>query len=1550
MAEGVTQEEAQVAQESSVDDALMKGASMEDINNIRARAGQPQAEVIAQSEGYVDNAAPIKEGAGFAPVERGFAPSVEEEQLPEFQWMSGAAWEHVQKLQTATGITDEEKQTIYNDLVINGSSTRALELWQSIEAEEKMASVEGVASVVDEIGVDNAATRVQERMSIDNEYAVDDAALAAVVAKAKDPITVMEMWEKEIDTREEFKREYAEALEHTPFTFSDIAQGAEAMLAPFVPQQDLAQLGEMLKKKFGAPADSAAYSFILQGNYLNTIRDWITDLPKETQIDVLRAVVETSDETSGLFTDNDFLKKDMIRQLFAGATGDFVAGDLEVDKFINNAVSLMDLTIVGGVAKGAVKLIAGSKRSSSLATVTRVDPKQGEALTAASIADATGSTAEALGTTRSDAVVDALLPKWKGYAEDPLVDDKLITRQVDLLNDIKGRTVDISVHLKKAEKLKQRNALIESLQNAAPLRAKLNRASSNVTDTGMEVEAVYTYNNFPAAKAAIERLHPEARVVQEGEDTMRVFIKNDYKVDESVTFDSEDIYGRGSKAIYLGDVSSNLAPALSDSFYVAFDASRGHEHLFLEMIEPFTKASNKNKGIVIDILDRTRVMNTDVSIAEIRDMLPTGISSKDAQEVLESVVSVRTMTDASYVVENKVFRERQIALNRRYVKNGDFGAMATPASMEQAKNMKVAYDPATQKMIKLNPEAVSKLYEEGGQIAVSGATHGADSAVQTRYLLVSGETSLEELPQQVLKYDSNYLTTLYKDQYFITQKKGKLTLDGDVVPSHAIGTKVINTAKSRKEAEAALEELRVTNPDIEYDFKHSRSLTAAQTAESYESLRRSTGGLFFSPKGERLKDTMGNLADIEDPVASIRTQAASVSRLVSMRPIVDLMKKRFVNKYPQFSKEGFPTSKGALVNPTKLNDDAAQEAKVMWDYINMVENGSVSGQKWQNAMIGFGEWLEDVTGSAKLGSFVRTTVGARDPLSRIRGATFMATIVLNPARQLLIQSQQYLFLAGIDPAYVLTGAVHRRGGSLLLASLGDSKITNKAGARMAGMSETEFKNARQAFKESGLTESIDSHLLGRDAMVEIDNEVTKSVIGAAGQAGKNVVKGAVQAAKSVGFDLGERINISNTYMLAWKRHRDKFPTADMTTNKAKTAVAADARQLALGMTKAGAFGYQDGFLSTATQFFSIQHKATLAMMRGIPGLSKYGNKAITPREGRRILYFQAGIFGGAGWGINAALDNALDAAGVTELSQTDRQILHGGALDLVMNTMISSMAGEDTDFAFAANMSAGQGFTTSLLQYMEDIASGDVGVLELMAGASSSVGSRFGTALTTLKSILGSPQELTEERAKLVFNDFASLASGYRQYLNSKTMTNLGQWVDKNRNLLPLAATSTEAVVYGMVGIPKREVEAMYHVFNSRKDSKDRIDGIAQEAFGRISRVIGESATERDRGIVGLRAMQEFVDTEAHVLQALLGGESADYYAVYSKVQALLKQRTGKDVNGLLADLHTAVINNTYGGDLASMLDFFERNTNADKEQIDTIRNVFEKAVNGGAK
>ena len=136
---------------------------VEDINNILSRYGEELVPVeqevpyIEETGGWIDDTldAPTK-----------------------VRWTPNVAVEHANKLQLATDLNDQEAAGIAQQLVASGGSTTNTQLTARIEAEDKEERINGVAAAVPEIGVESAAQAVQDILTSENEYALDDAVIS----------------------------------------------------------------------------------------------------------------------------------------------------------------------------------------------------------------------------------------------------------------------------------------------------------------------------------------------------------------------------------------------------------------------------------------------------------------------------------------------------------------------------------------------------------------------------------------------------------------------------------------------------------------------------------------------------------------------------------------------------------------------------------------------------------------------------------------------------------------------------------------------------------------------------------------------------------------------------------------------------------------------------------------------------------------------------------------------------------------------------------------------------------------------------------------------------------------------------------------------------------------------------------------------------------------------------------------------------------------------------------------------------------------------------
>lgn len=973
---------------------------------------------------------------------------------------------------------------------------------------------------------------------------------------------------------------------------------------------------------------------------------------------------------------------------------------------------------------------------------------------------------------------------------------------------------------------------------------------------------------------------------------------SNYKADAGqLAFNIDDIHFRGKSAGFFGDISAGLAKHLSDSFYRAFDMSRSSEKLLNEILAPFVNSSNSNKMQTLSILDEgSKFENLDGSIGkdftltEVMQRIPTGTSAKDTQQIMEGYLSVRMMADASHSIMNKSFKESLDAQGYKHYKVGDFETVGVRPTDEAMQGVKAYYDPTTGEVVEnLSPKDIRALQAEGSQIVNVKGLHG-NGGHQTNNVLIKATDSVAELPAQVLNYRPGYIPRMYKEHYYVTMRPKAIRINGETVHGRDVPSQTIAVARSKTAVDRMVAKMKLENPDMEIDFKHDRTLTAAGARASELDLHMNTNGLFYSKRGKHLAREGGELAETEDAVSSITRMAASVARRIELTPVIDLHKQRWLSKFGEMTNGKYPNTKDVIREQDKLTSDEMEAAISYWDYINMQEAGGTTSEAWRAMSIKFGEYLEGKTGSEGLGSFFRTSVADNDPLSAARAAVFMTTIVFNPVRQLFIQSQQALYLLGLKDVNLVEA--YSTGMRLLLPT---SKNATP-----------EFLELQKAFKESGLVEAVDSNLLGRDAMFASQHDVTNSTVKKLSQAIGNSAKSVASTVRTVGFDAGEILNLSTTYTAAYMRWKKANPTIKTLTEKDKYTIAADARQLALGMTQAGGFKYQKGVLSLPMQFVSVQHKALLNTLTAIN--PKYGNKAITQEEGWRILGGQIFLYGSAGMGVSAVVDWGLEKLDI-EISPEARNLYLGGVYDWTANMLLSSIDDTGGNQMFATSLAAGSGWYDTILDKVGEMMTSPAP--ELFAGPSSTLYSRLSYAVGITASALGAAAfseevDLEEEDIKELAHEWFSVFSLYNNVYRGTAMHKAQSFVDSNLTPIGVTASTKDAFLRAIIGVQTYEEDARFDQFNMLSNKKEKLTDVAAVYYKRVSRALGVLNRVDNYTPDSYLKTRRLMNKEFLTLRIIYGDEDARQIAL--KVQDMIKmkddQGTGVFANHL-ADLAT---------------------------------------------
>lgn len=1071
---------------------------------------------------------------------------------------------------------------------------------------------------------------------------------------------------------------------------------------------------------------------------------------------------------------------------------------------------------------------------------------------------------------------------------------------------------------KTAEKavLKDLDEQIVAQENALNRLAATDRANSAATKAEADLSRLEqgAIDSLSAgSKARLRALtRPEKVKVQQPilkqRATVSVEFRKDFKGAKG-GLDPERIADFGGFARYFSDVTVGMAKDGAKALLAATDRVTGYRGKLNTFLEPVLKSSDKQIQATISILQRGNKNEEVYTSRQIMDMMGemTGYTEKDALKVAENYWSVRQLSDIMYNVRNQKVRNEWMEEGFRHIEEGSFAGPAKMFTKENAaSNVGSYFDPVRGVLVDTtrDPDMVKRLYDEGFVIVQAKEQQKLGNTA-TNFVMISREAKNTELPEQVLSYIKGYVPRMYESQYFIKRKaKGKVVYNG--VKEEA-RWETVATVRSAKDWDAMKAKLEAEMGDgFEFDIKYDRNLSQKETDMAMREYESFSGRLYYGKRGMQLKDFADHAEDITDPIEAMSRSINSLANEQMLRPVLDLEKSRWQAQFGDvLGMQGKWPSRVEEIASDSANPAVqrqVRQARTHWEYINRVEGMSMVDGKFSDMMVGFGEYLEG-KGMDKLGEWVRTKGGAYlNPLKLSKKLMFMASIVLNPVRQLFIQSQQQLFLAGIEPKYVMSGGALRQGFVLTGGTLAEMDV--KSMAKAAGMSVQEMKDVKRAFESTGLLESVDINQLGRAALMDVHARgVKRGIFDSARDLGSK----ALDAAQSIGFDMGERLNLGSTYMIAYRRWKRDNPGKRLTSVEDMTAVAEDARILSMSMTQGAKFGYQDGLFSAATQFLSVQHKAFTMMAPAVPGLRKYGNKAITPAEARRIAVGQLFLYGAGGLGIYEIIDGVLEEAGVT-LDPTARQIIAGGAYDRIFNMVATAIGGETTDLAPSKSIAAGGGFYGAVPDMVDRLLND--GVPSFMFGASATAWSKVGGIVKTLGKFSQSGWAMDGEDWQILLNDGLRIASMYNNgYLAHHMIKNQSEMTSQMQ-ALGIPANTTEAWMKGLFGIDTYKKSAYYDFVMEQSDIKKALEEDAKIGARYINTKLSGMS-----GMDGEQAMKQLdlIAREATALhRAGLGDGDLEYFM--NKLRMNLRESNFTD------RIYEMVMKGRFVGDTASQL------------------------------
>jgi hypothetical protein len=1323
------------------------------------------------------------------------------------------------------------------------------------------------------------------------------------------------------------------------------------------------------------PDRANALDIFLPGEALRTIKDELLRLKNEDPVQFqmfskeLFAGIEAH---GGLLGENDFQKYTMMQEVFHEVeTGD--TSGVDWDRWINNGIGLLDTIGVGGLF-GKILKFGKSAISSRADKIARANPRKAAGLLDEGLRS--DAAAQALGFSNSaDLASNVLVPMPEGVAANNMPGQAHANwlRAESEFQKI-SKDVDTFIHYTDADKDSVTARAVKTLEEFQGAEYFPSWSNISRLDDGVRIDAVYGqtgeygFNTADDAKEAAERLFPGQEVavrkrklatgklwknpvVSFPKKTGIVVDEFDYflQVRKEYGFNKDTVdvnalvfgpgqIGKGATiplARHILDPDSLFGRTVAGGGNVSFDKSRGIEDKLFTLLKPLKDAGGQDKQLrILDLVAEGEGVKT-YTPGELEAL---GFTTKMA----EGYYAVRSVMDGMYALNNAKLAREMTAKGMQTIKHTDFQVYAKPLTSEDATGITHAFDLVGRKVV--NVDDIEKLYAQGFQL---GRMHSpiriGKSGTRNVLFKVDADTTIGGLPANPLKYVPGYVTRYYDNTHFVVLREA-MSMDGVSTMSE----RAIHAVNSRREAERAIRVMKQNGEIPEgatLEWRLDRNLQPETRSQFGFDLEQQRGGVFFGRRGEKITDLEGT-AKIKDPMESLSRAIGRMANSLGTDDWVQTMKSRFTHTYSDMLT---PDAAGMRHFPQTADELSAvqgttarhKQAKVVLDYINDMENvQSETSQAWLRVLGSTADWVDDLMGNSRIGSWTSHYLrGVRkDPMQKIRGLTFDAFLALAPLRQIVLQSQQATYLYAIDPGYVSTKMFPQ----LAMLKMGANKIgtagwadTRKRMAKVMGVSEKEYEDFIRGWTDSGMDAAIDAHTLSRESFSHLADSLSRNRLTRYASAPGRGIKWVVGAARTVGFDAGERLNLQQTWLIARNQFIKNNPGKDLGSSQARQEIAAQARSMALSMTKSGALKYQRGFLSVTTQFASIMHKATLGMMT---------NKALTRSQRARIAAGQALLYGGAGIiGLDAAMEYAQEELGL-ELTAEQSQLVMNGLAEWLVNTSIRAITDDDTNIAIAEDLAPAGGID----RYVGDMAETALTMpaWELALGPSAALGNRIFKAAELAQYIYQRPVSTPEKLGDLV-NNLASIGSGYSNVMKAQLMKNLGHVVTTGGDPV-MEATLAESGAK-LFGFDKHEMEGYYEIQNqiagmTRKEKMKPAQIDARRYYEQMKKVTAYYRNDMKNSLddIFYSRLAEAMQAEA----AILNHVDEDYRdAVLHSFYQMLGQGVDVREDALWDDITQLAIGNQHGDSLQNLLTQMEYRglvtSDQDKQSIEALWNWF---------
>jgi hypothetical protein len=674
-----------------------------------------------------------------------------------------------------------------------------------------------------------------------------------------------------------------------------------------------------------------------------------------------------------------------------------------------------------------------------------------------------------------------------------------------------------------------------------------------------------------------------------------------------------------------------------------------------------------------------------------------------------------------------------------------------------------------------------------------------DGSYVRKFLVKKGELEANQLPEKVLPYSEGG-HRVYADKFFVKQANEITLADGvkrlekpNVYVTAGTKAEAAKWAQVMEDARLAVRDGKDSRFLDENIFKGQRGLpTGKQFIDNigktwtldqpFEALfdrelpsayaknggkfaeesgasgfYRTNGQLYYSAKGDALKNVHGDLAPTIDPFKMQNQALFNVARLSSFDDFKTSAVQRWVNTYGQFLEYNKNATPAEIFNSAAVGRgvqrDLAHQIEGQREAIRRMLNfrGQFDLEK-ENALRRLHEWMVGDSDNELRQWISKAPLWLMDhnPVNTLRGLAFdMKLGMFNPGQLFVQVSTAFSAMAmspsaGLKGMFTIPAMIAYR--TAVKNGIGDNildLLAKRGFAKLSGFSsESEFKRYIKFLDKSGIFAFGDSHLLVNTSHPAAAYSFLSK-------------QDAVRTAGRFFFNRAEDANRLVAARIAYDEAVKRFGSVDFGNFEFNEFMRARTENYSFNMSQTSAAAWQKGLLSIPTQFWAYNWR----MLEALVG------KQFTNSQKARLLASQ--IFMGGAAGVPAAglvMDYVNNRTG-------SAPSLNGSAGEQAWATVQRGMVDELIHLTTGADVQVGQRLGTG--DFFQQTAEKLMGYSEygakttpadMLGGATYSVlGEALGSAFALVQHWAAAetggidPYEMTKNDWELMFKQISSV-------------------------------------------------------------------------------------------------------------------------------------------------------------------------------------------------